>query len=78
VSFLILIIPLLSCNLFSTYLFLKVKKFLEEYVESEDEEEIVDSEEEEYKEELKLRKKFAEKQAELKLNKFQKVNTSKV
>lgn len=77
-SFLILIIPLLSCNLFSTYLFLKVKKFLEEYVESEDEEEIVDSEEEEYKEELKLRKKFAEKQAELKLNKFQKVNTSKV
>jgi hypothetical protein len=78
VSFLILIIPLLSCNLFSTYLFLKVKKFLEEYVESEDEEEIVDSEEEEYKEELKLRKEFAEKQAELKLNKFQKVNTSKV
>ena len=69
-SFLILIIPLLSCNLFSTYLFLKVKKFLEEYVESEDEEEIVDSEEEEYKEELKLRKKFAEKQAELKLDKF--------
>ena len=77
-SFLILIIPLLSCKLFSTYLFLKVKKFLEEYVESEDEEEIVDSEVEEYKEELKLRKKFAEKQAELKLNKFQKVNTSKV
>ena len=55
-----------------------MKKFLEEYVESEDEEEIVDSEEEEYKEELKLRKEFAEKQAELKLNKFQKVNTSKV
>jgi len=39
--------PLLSCNLFSTYLFLKVKKFLEEYVETEDEEEKVDSEEEE-------------------------------
>jgi len=53
--------PLLSCNLFSTYLFLKVKKFLEEYVESEDEEELVDSEEEEYKEELKLRKEFAKK-----------------